>query len=176
MNWLRVPGEYFITKGSGRSEETLHAGSYHHALKDAGIERFNIMNYSSVLPADAKQVNKIYANYIEFGSVLETIMARADYVDIGGGPEGVISAAIAVGTLIRKKDQFKLGSFVAERSGAFTELEAVEKANTSLLELYHDGYDDEYYLDDIRVYSNSMENKSKFGTVLVAICFVNYKQ
>jgi hypothetical protein len=33
----RVPCEYFETKGTGESELTIHAGSYHIALHNAGI-------------------------------------------------------------------------------------------------------------------------------------------
>lgn len=51
-----IPNTFFITKGSGESDLELHAGSYHMALYDAGISDFNIMTYSSVLPATAKLV------------------------------------------------------------------------------------------------------------------------
>ena len=46
----RIPKDFFITKGKGESDITVHAGSYHLALKDANIEMCNIMTYSSILP------------------------------------------------------------------------------------------------------------------------------
>ena len=39
----RIPKDYFVTSGIGESEITIHAGSYHVALRDAGIEKQNIM-------------------------------------------------------------------------------------------------------------------------------------
>ena len=39
----RIPKDYFVTKGHGESDITVHAGSYHLALKQANIETFNIM-------------------------------------------------------------------------------------------------------------------------------------
>ncbi|MBN2212904.1 MAG: arginine decarboxylase, partial [Bacteroidales bacterium] len=39
----RIPKDYFITKGTGESDIAIHAGSYHLALKAAGIEMANIM-------------------------------------------------------------------------------------------------------------------------------------
>src|SRR5699024_7217157 len=52
----RVPETYFETTGSGESDVTIHAGSYHLALREAGIEMANIMTYSSILPATARRI------------------------------------------------------------------------------------------------------------------------
>ena len=49
-----IPNTFFTTKGSGESDLEKHAGSYHMALYDAGIADYNIMVYSSVLPATAR--------------------------------------------------------------------------------------------------------------------------
>ena len=46
----RIPKDFFITGGIGQSDITVHAGSYHLALREAGIEPYNIMVYSSKLP------------------------------------------------------------------------------------------------------------------------------
>ena len=69
----RIPKDYFIAKGKGQSDITVHAGSYHLALRDAGIEMCNIMTYSSILPAVAAVVEK--PERLVHGSVMETIMA-----------------------------------------------------------------------------------------------------
>ncbi len=39
----RIPHEFFITKGSGESDITIHAGSFHLALCNAGIGMKNIV-------------------------------------------------------------------------------------------------------------------------------------
>ena len=69
----RIPRDYFVTKGIGQSDITIHAGSYHLALKDANIEMCNIMTYSSILPGIARRVER--PDQIEHGAVMESIMS-----------------------------------------------------------------------------------------------------
>ncbi len=59
----RIPRDYFVTTGSGESDITVHAGSYHLALKSAGIEMANIMTYSSILPGIANEIPKPISCY-----------------------------------------------------------------------------------------------------------------
>jgi len=71
----RIPKNFFITRGKGESNITIHAGSYHLALKDAGIEMANIMTYSSILPKIAIKISK--PKSIEDSCVIESIMTVA---------------------------------------------------------------------------------------------------
>ena len=73
----RIPQDFFVTSGVGESDITVHAGSFHLALREAGIERFNIMQYSSILPAIARETPRGSYNGMH-GEVMETIMACAD--------------------------------------------------------------------------------------------------
>ncbi|PKP55132.1 MAG: pyruvoyl-dependent arginine decarboxylase, partial [Candidatus Altiarchaeales archaeon HGW-Altiarchaeales-2] len=43
-----VPRKVFFTKGVGRAKEQL--ASFEAALRDAGIEKFNLVTVSSILP------------------------------------------------------------------------------------------------------------------------------
>ena len=70
-----IPNTFFITKGSGDSDLEKHAGSYHMALYDAGISDFNIMTYSSVIPATAHLATMDEIDLPPFGTELKTIMA-----------------------------------------------------------------------------------------------------
>ena len=70
-----IPNTFFTTKGSGESDLEKHAGSYHMALYDAGIADYNIMVYSSVLPATARLVSADEVDMPPFGSELKTIMS-----------------------------------------------------------------------------------------------------
>src|SRR4030065_2117876 len=72
----RIPKDFFVTEGTGQSDITVHAGSYHLALRDAGIEMCNIMTYSSILPAVANETAK--PPRLTHRTVLETIMATAN--------------------------------------------------------------------------------------------------
>jgi arginine decarboxylase len=74
----RVPFEYFVTEGTGQSNNQVHAGSYHLALRAANIEHLNVMKYSSILPEMAKEVRGFDPRTITHGSVLETISAEAN--------------------------------------------------------------------------------------------------
>ena len=69
----RVPKDYFVTKGHGESDITVHAGSYHLALKACDIEMCNIMTYSSILPKIANEIPR--PKTLLHGQVMETIMA-----------------------------------------------------------------------------------------------------
>ena len=71
----RIPRDFYTVKGTGESDITIHAGSYHLALKKAGIERANIMTYSSIMPAIAREIDKPYQ--MQHGEVMEVIMAAA---------------------------------------------------------------------------------------------------
>ncbi len=51
-----VPKKLFFTKGVGRHEEKL--ASFEFALRDAGIEKFNLVRVSSIFPPGCKIVSR----------------------------------------------------------------------------------------------------------------------
>ena len=51
-----VPRQVFFTKGVGRHKEEL--GSFEMALRDAGIEKFNIVSVSSIFPPGCRIIPK----------------------------------------------------------------------------------------------------------------------
>ena len=162
----RIPKDYFVTKGRGESDITIHAGSYHLALKDAGIEMCNIMTYSSILPAIAQQIEK--PETLLHGQVMETIMATCN------SKKGQLATAgIIYGWLYNRKTGEKHGGLVCEHYGQITREEVQKRLNASLQELYINGYED-YELRDINLFVESFKVKRKYGTALVALCFTNY--
>ncbi len=163
----RIPKDYFVTKGTGQSDITIHAGSYHLALKEAGIEMANIMTYSSILPSIATKIDR--PSHIEHGAVMETIMAAAN------GNEGeVTSAGIIYGWLRDRQSGERYGGLVCEHNGNFGEQELVDKLEASLNELYFNGFEEKYALGEIEKITSSFIPRKKYGTALVALCFVNY--
>lgn len=163
----RIPKDYFVTSGRGESDITIHAGSYHLALKNAGIEMCNIMCYSSILPSIAREVKK--SKTLVHGSVMETIMA------VCNAEKGKrATAGIIYGWLFDKKKGEKFGGLVCEYNGDLPEKEARTQLRESLQELYTNGFSDKYRLENISCISNSFVPQKKFGTVLVALCFINY--
>ena len=69
----RIPRNYFWVIGWGESDVGIETGSYDAALTMAGIENFNVMLYTSVLPPEAVELPHLPD--IHHGSVLEGIIA-----------------------------------------------------------------------------------------------------
>lgn len=163
----RIPKDYFITKGTGESDIAVHAGSYHLALKSAGIEMANIMTYSSILPAIANKTKR--PKHIVHGSVMETIMAVAN-----GAKGERVSAGIIYGWLNDRFSGERYGGLVCEHNGSFTLEELEEKLDASLNELYINGFQEKYSLDDIELITESFVPQKTYGSALVALCFTSY--
>ncbi len=163
----RIPKDYFVASGTGESDITIHAGSYHMALKAAGIEVCNIMTYSSILPAIAREIEK--PSVLTHGSVMETIMAVAH------SEKGIrCTAGIIHGWLYDKQTGEKHGGLVCEHNGNYTEDEIKSLLEASINELYHNGFSEKYELKEMKVVVDTMVPEKKFGTALVALCFINY--
>ena len=163
----RIPRDFFITTGCGESDISVHAGSYHLALKNAGIEKANIVTYSSVLPSIANQIEN--PDEIVFGSVMETIMAVAH-----GKKNEVLSAGIKFGWLYHRVTGEKFGGLVCEHSGNCSEDELEKVLSASLLELVENGFEDEYVLKEEKLIKKSFIPHKLYGTVIVSLCFINY--
>ncbi len=89
----RIPTTYFVTVGVGQSDQGIppdpyETFSYDLALLDAGVENFNVVYYTSVLPPESKEVpiERVKSSF-HHGAVLEAILAKA------GGKKGDTVAA-----------------------------------------------------------------------------------
>lgn len=163
----RIPRDYFVTTGSGESDITVHAGSYHLALKSAGIEMANIMTYSSILPKIATEVPK--PRQITHGAVVESIMAVAS-----GNKGEHLNAGITYGWLYDRHTGDRFGGLVCEHNGNNTDEEIRSLLGESIKELYINGFEEHYDMRDIRIITQSCVPEKKFGTALVALCFTSY--
>lgn len=167
----RIPKNYFISKGRGESDITIHAGSYHLALKQAGIEMANIITYSSVLPAIATEIPKPQPQSIIHGSVMETIMSVSNVEKGERATAGIIYA-----WLYERKTRQKYGGLVCEHQGSFSEIQLKKNLRASLEELYMNGFEENFEIaeTDIHYITESFIPTKKYGTALVSICFTNY--
>ncbi len=163
----RIPRDYFIATGRGESDITIHAGSYHLALRQAGIEMCNIMTYSSILPAIAKEIKR--PEKLTHGSVMETIMAAASVVK-----GETATAGISYGWLHHRESDEKYGGLVCEYNGNKSKSEVEVQLQESINELYTNGYSEMYTLKNITTIIDSFTPQKKYGTAIVALCFVNY--
>lgn len=165
----RIPKDYFETSGKGESDIAVHAGSYHLALKDAGIERYNIMTYSSILPAIANLIEQ--PAQIAHGSVVESIMSVCN---VERGQRG--TAGIIYGWLYERASGKRYGGLVCENYGDYSPQQLHTILQDSIGELYVNGFDADYELRDIKYLHETIVAAKKYATALVALCFTTYFQ
>ena len=86
-----VPKMMFLTKGVGVDKNRL--SSFELALRNAGIERFNLVHVSSILPPLCKIVPQSEGlRHLEAGEIVYCVMARNETDE----PNRLISASIGV--------------------------------------------------------------------------------
>ena len=72
-----VPKKIFFTKGVGRHKEKL--ASFEAALRDANIEKFNLVYVSSIFPPNSKIINKEEGlKLMHPGEIVYCVMARTE--------------------------------------------------------------------------------------------------
>lgn len=70
-----VPTKIFFTKGVGRHKDFLQ--SFELALRDAGIQQYNLVNVSSIFPPGCKRISKDEGvKVLQPGEVVFCVMAR----------------------------------------------------------------------------------------------------
>ena len=188
----RVPYEYFITTGKGESaagSEGLpyETGSYDAALNDAGIQNTNVIEYTSVMPTEAKEISKEEGlKRIQWGEVMECIKAQSN-----GKKGSKVSAAVMITTITDPKGKY-LGGFACEYSGSGIRKDAEVSLLQSIagmikrrgygnikgeLQIYKDNKTETGFIihpGRIFVYEH-LDVAEEHGTVFAAICFVSYK-
>jgi arginine decarboxylase len=86
-----VPNKVFLTKGVGRHKEKL--ASFELALRVAGIEKFNIVRVSSILPPQAKVITK-QKGLLEMspGQIIHCVVSKAETNE----PNRLLSASVGL--------------------------------------------------------------------------------
>lgn len=88
---MYVPTKVFFTKGVGRHKEYLQ--SFEMALRDAGIEKCNIVTVSSIYPAGCKRISKEDGlKEISAGQITFCVMARNSTNE----PNRLVAASLGV--------------------------------------------------------------------------------
>lgn len=166
-----IPHAFFITKGSGESDLELHAGSYHMALYDAGISDFNIMTYSSVLPADAKLVTMDEVDLPPFGSEMKTIMAVSH-----GTQDEFVSAGVVYAWMYADQDfEEKVGGLVCEVSGRYR-IEELESRLFRVITALHEQTYSHFYLGEPTYITEGITISKRYGTAIAGLCFMDFAQ
>lgn len=164
----RVPRTFFETTGAGESDVTIHAGSFHLALYDAGIEMANVMTYSSILPGRASRIERPARAAITHGEVMESIMAQHHC-----GPGERATAGIIYAWLRDPVSHQRYGGLVCEYGGPMAEEDVRPHLRDMLNELYTNGYQ-HFELSAPRFVLRSLVPTKAYGTALAALCFTAY--
>ena len=177
----RIPTTYFVTTGVGESDEGIlpdpyETFSYDIALLDAGIQNFNVVYYTSVLPPEANEVPiETVRRHFHHGAVLEAIMAKA------GGKKGDTVAA-GIGRVWAIDDEGKtIGGFAAEYERIYTQqMVDTDKAKTDATEQLKASLEHELIIrglrqkGDMKFNVTSLYIEKTYGMALAAIGFVNF--
>jgi arginine decarboxylase len=187
----RIPHEYFITKGKGESNAgsaglPFETGSYDAALNNAGIENCNVIEYTSVIPTEAKLISKEAGlKRLQWGEVLEVIKAQSN-----GRRGSKISAAVITTTITDPNGKY-LGGFACEYSGSGSRTEAEQSLALSIegmikrrgygnvvgqIKMYKDNKTDKnYIIHPGKIFEyDFLDVKEEHGSVFVALCFISY--
>lgn len=180
----RIPKDYFVTAGQGDTDigpgdDPWETGSYDLALMEAKIANFNVMEYTSVLPPEAREIPISEAEKLfHHGAVIEVIMAS-----VNGVKGNTLCTGVGRIQVRKKSDGKHIGGFAAEYEKVHQDKITAEEAKRTADEMLHISlmgefnrrYDsNEYEFFDERHEVNSFKVEKKYGTSLVALCWVSY--
>jgi len=181
-----TPTKMFLTKGVGIHKDRL--ASFELSLRNAGIEKCNLVTVSSIMPPNCKIVSREKGEkYLQPGEVVFCVMARSETNE----PNRLVSSAIGVA---RPSDSNNYGylsehhSFgeVAKKSGEYAEdLAATMLATTLGIEFDSDKAWDErkdIYISSGHIFKTTNICQSAEGnkdglwtTVITVAVFCDYK-
>ena len=100
-NQTMIPKNIFFVKGAGTHKDRL--ASFEIALRNAGIEKYNLVYVSSIFPPGCKEIApKQGLKELSPGQIVYCVMAKSDTNE----PNRLISAAIGV-ALPKEKDMYE---------------------------------------------------------------------
>lgn len=165
----RIPKEYFWVIGWGESDVGIETGSYDAALHMAGIENYNVILYTSVLPPEAVELSHLPD--IHHGSVLEGIIA-VQHTDKAGTR---ITDGLLLSKVYRNSDNSFLGGFACEYAGNGSVEEAEGNLREAMQQLFERRYKTRFYkLEFGKSVVRTQVPEKSFGTILVGIGFSSY--
>ncbi|MBI5233067.1 MAG: arginine decarboxylase, pyruvoyl-dependent [Deltaproteobacteria bacterium] len=93
-----VPRYVFFTKGVGTHKEELH--SFELALRDAGIEKFNLVQVSSIFPPGCKKLSKTQGlNRFSPGQITFCVLSKCS----SNEPRRLVAASVGCALPMDKK-------------------------------------------------------------------------
>jgi arginine decarboxylase len=128
-----IPKKMFLTKGVGVHRDRLN--SFEDALRDAGIEKFNLVYVSSILPPNCRIISRQKGlSELQEGQVVYCVMSRLD----SNEPNRLLAAAIGVAVPKDREHQYGYISEhhahgqTAPKAGEYAEDMAAQMLGTTL--------------------------------------------
>lgn len=173
-----IPTRVFFTKGVGKHKEML--SSFEMSLRDAGIEKFNIVSVSSILPPGCKIIPKAQGlPELKPGQIIFCVMARNSTNE----PNRLIAASIgcaipADSNMYGYLSEHHPFGETEEKAGEYAEdLSAIMLASTMGLEIdpnkSYDELKEEWKIQDkivktINATQSAIADKNGLWTTVVA--------
>ncbi len=162
-----IPTKFFLTNGVGVHKDRL--ASFELALRDAGIQQYNLVSVSSIVPPMAKKISrKEGLKYIKPGQIIFVVISRAETNE----PNRLIAASVGLALPQDRRmygylSEFHTFGVTGEKSGEYAEdLAAYMLASTFGLEFDPDkSYDEqkEQWLISGKIVKTSNINQSAEG-------------
>lgn len=159
--FTQLPKYFFVTGGKALSPVSA-LNAFDEALIKAGIAQCNLVPVSSILPADAIEVDYVP---ITPGAIVFTIMAR-----IEGETGDTISAGVAWTFGVNEEEDLRYG-FVVESYGKVSESELKESLTQKILRMASVR---NMKIEKIRYRIESINKipSGMYGSVIAAVIFV----
>lgn len=160
-----VPKAFFVTSGMGMDAEQTNA--FDLALRDAGIGECNLVEVSSILPANAVETERSSVT-ITPGNITFCVMSRAD-----GKSGEIIGAGVGYGWLGVENENGEAErefGIVCEHHGHCSRDYLAEKVHEKLYKMA-EIRDKKLLKKELLVESSEVE-KGNFGSVVVVLVFV----
>ena len=160
-----VPKAFFVTSGMGMDAEQTNA--FDLALRDAGIGECNLVEVSSILPANAVETERSSV-MVTPGKITFCVMSRAD-----GKSGEVIGAGVGYGWIGVENENGEAErefGIVCEHHGHCSRDYLAEKVHEKLYKMA-EIRDKKLLKKELLVESSEVE-KGKFGSVVVVLVFV----
>jgi arginine decarboxylase len=165
MTGEMIPNAFFVTFGVGIDLE--QAGAFDLALQDAGISECNLVKVTSILPANAVEIERSTVE-ITPGKIYFCVMSRAD-----GKSGEVIGAGIGyawMGKGNEKGEEQREFGIVCEHHGHYSREYLAEKMQEKLYKMAE--IRDKKIVKKKFVVESVEVERGKFGSVVAVLVFV----
>ncbi|OPY25490.1 MAG: Pyruvoyl-dependent arginine decarboxylase [Methanocella sp. PtaU1.Bin125] len=160
-----MPKKAFFTTGTGKHREMLE--SFEMALRDAGIEKFNLVTVSSILPPGCEVVEKEEGlQALMPGEIVFTVMSR----NSSNEPSRRIAAAI--GCAIPKRPLEDFGYISEHHSYGESDECAGRYAGELAGEMYYTWKKERPLKTDFAARSAEVDEEGNWTTVIAAAVFI----